>query len=158
MSPDVDSARGLLSAAGRRTTAQRSMILDILRSQPGHLDADEVYRLAKARDRRLSLSTVYRTLALLKELGEVHEVHLAEEHHHYEARPRAEHYHLICLGCGQVVEFGSPLAEQLKREQSDATGFSISSVGVDLTGYCPACRAAGREVLPLQARPQAGPR
>ena len=153
MSPDANSARGLLSAAGRRTTAQRSVILEILRSSPGHLDADEVYRLAKARDRRLSLSTVYRTLALLKELGEVHEVHLAEEHHHYEARPRTEHYHLICLGCGQVVEFSSSLADQLKCEQSAATGFSISSVSVDLAGYCSACSAAGKVGVSPQARP-----
>lgn len=147
MDTNIASARRILSEAGRRTTAQRTLILEVLRHNPGHLDADEVYRLAKERDPRLSLSTVYRTLSLLKKLGEVDELHLAEEHHHYEAKGQkgqAEHYHLICLGCGRVVEFVSALTAQLKAEQEAASGFVIAGVHVDLTGYCAACRSAGK--------------
>ena len=83
---DKDAARRILAAAGRRTTAQRALILEVLRNSSGHLDADQVYRLARERDPHVSLSTVYRTLSLLRELGQVEELHLAEEHHHYEAK------------------------------------------------------------------------
>ena len=133
-------ARRLLAGAGKRTTKQRSLILDVLGKAAGHLDADEVYRLARERDPRLSLSTVYRTLNLLRDLGQIDELHLAEEHHHYEAKGGNEHHHLVCLGCGRVKEFVSPLAAQLRREQETATGFAVTGVQVDLTGYCPACR------------------
>jgi Fur family ferric uptake transcriptional regulator len=139
--PENTKARRLLSGAGRRTTRQRSLILDVLAKSAGHLDADEVYRLARERDPRLSLSTVYRTLNLLRDLGQVDELHLAEEHHHYEARGSDEHHHLVCLGCGKVLEFVSPMAVQLRREQESATGFVVTGVQVDLTGYCPQCQA-----------------
>lgn len=146
----ISTARRILAPAGRRTTNQRAVILEVLRRNVGHLDADEVYRLAKEQDPRLSLSTVYRTLSLLKQLGEVDELHLAEEHHHYEARGigSSEHYHLVCLGCGHVVEFASEYTTQLRDEQALANGFSITGVHMDLAGYCGACRAAGKDRLP----------
>ncbi len=146
MTNTIATARRILSPAGRRTTNQRAVILEVLRHNVGHLDADEVYRLAKQRDPRLSLSTVYRTLSLLKQLGEVDELHLAEEHHHYEARGigASEHYHLVCLSCGHVVEFASELTNRLREEQAAANGFSITGVQIDLAGYCGACRAAGK--------------
>ena len=147
MTNTISTARRILAPAGRRTTNQRAVILEVLRHNVGHLDADEVYRLAKQQDPRLSLSTVYRTLSLLKQLGEVDELHLAEEHHHYEARGigSSEHYHLVCLGCGHVVEFASDLTDKLRDEQATAKGFSITGVHIDLAGYCGACRAAGKD-------------
>lgn len=139
---DKDAARRILAAAGRRTTAQRALILEVLRNSSGHLDADQVYRLARERDPHVSLSTVYRTLSLLRELGQVEELHLAEEHHHYEAKGEGEHYHLICLGCGRVVEFQSPLTSALRAEQEASSRFVITGVHIDLTGYCADCQAA----------------
>jgi len=141
MQVDKDSARRILAAAGRRTTAQRALILEVLRNSSGHLDADQVYRLARERDPHVSLSTVYRTLSLFKKLGQVEELHLAEEHHHYETKDTGEHYHLICLGCGRVVEFQSDLTAALRSEQEASSGFVITGVHMDLTGYCAACQA-----------------
>jgi Fur family ferric uptake transcriptional regulator len=151
MTNSISTARRILAPAGRRTTNQRAAILEVLRHNVGHLDADEVYRLAKQRDARLSLSTVYRTLSLLKQLGEVDELHLAEEHHHYEATGLGtfEHYHLVCLGCGHVVEFASDLTEALKAEQAVSNGFAVTGAHIDLAGFCGACRAAGRDRLPV---------
>jgi len=60
---------------GQRVTSQRRLLLDLIRQSEGHLDADELYRLAKEREPRISLSTVYRTLRLFKELGLVEERH-----------------------------------------------------------------------------------
>lgn len=121
-------------------TSQRELLLGIIQER-GHLDAGEIYRLAKRRNPRLSLSTVYRTLNLLKELGLVEELHLGEEHHHYEAKAEA-HHHLICLGCGKVIE--CRLTEDL-RELGRRHGFTVVSAQVELVGYCSDCRKRRKE-------------
>jgi len=131
-----------LSSAGLRMTNQRALILDIIRR--GHLDADEVYRQAREKQPRLSLSTVYRTLRRLKELDLVDELHFGEAHHHYEVKPPAEHHHLVCLGCGKIVEFESWLSQKMKQEIARKKGFVVTGVEVQMTGYCSKCRQ-GRE-------------
>ena len=132
--------RVLLNEAGLRNTSQRQTILDIIRRGQGHLDADEIYRRARKKQPRLSLSTVYRTLQTLKELGLVEEVHLDETHHHYENKASNEHHHLICLDCGRVVEFECPMSLQMKEEVSKEKGFEVINTEVRMTGYCPECR------------------
>jgi len=123
----------------QRITSQRRLLLDLLNQSEGHLDADELYRLAKEREPRISLSTVYRNLSLVKELGLVEERHFADEHHHYEVKGKREHYHLVCLNCGKVVEFQSPLAERMKEAISKRTGFEILDGDIRLEGYCERC-------------------
>jgi Fe2+ or Zn2+ uptake regulation protein len=137
---DKPGLLALLRAEKRRMTSQRELLLGIIQER-GHLDADEIYRLAKRRNPRLSLSTVYRTLNLLKELGLVEELHLGEEHHHYEAKAEA-HHHLICLGCGKVIE--CRLTEDL-RELGRRHGFTVVSAQVELVGYCSDCRKRRKE-------------
>ena len=129
-----------LSAPGLRVTSQRALILEIIRHGRGHLDADEIYRRAREKQSRISLSTVYRTLQTLKKLGLVEELHFDEEHHHYEVKPYTEHHHLICLGCGQVVEFQCPLSQEMKDSISREKGFEVTDVEVRMRGYCPRCR------------------
>ena len=125
---------------GLRITSQRALILEIIRQGQGHLDADEVYLRARRKQPRLSLSTVYRTLHTLKKLGLVDEVHFDEDHHHYEVRPATEHHHLVCLGCGRVVEFQYPLARLVKKNVPQARDFEIAGSEIRITGYCPVCR------------------
>jgi len=136
----LTTSRKTLSAAGKRVTNQRALIMEIIRRGEGHLDADEIYRRARQRVPRLSLSTVYRTLQMLKKLGLVEELHFDEEHHHYELKPSAEHHHLICLGCGRVIEFHYPLSRYIKRSVPEAKGFDIAETEVRMSGYCSKCR------------------
>lgn len=133
-------SRKTLNVAGKRVTNQRALIMEIIRQGEGHLDADEIYRRARERVPRLSLSTVYRTLQMLKKLDLVEELHFDEEHHHYEVKPSAEHHHLICLGCGRVIEFHYPLSRYLKRNIPEAKGFDIAETEVRMSGYCSKCR------------------
>ena len=133
-------SRKTLNLAGKRVTNQRALIMEIIRQGEGHLDADEIYRRARERVPRLSLSTVYRTLQMLKKLGIVEELHFDEEHHHYELKPSAEHHHLICLGCGRVIEFHYSLSRYIKRNVPEAKGFDITETEVRMSGYCSKCR------------------
>ena len=75
------NARHALHFRGKRITSQRELILRIIQEQGGHLGADEIHRLARRECPRLSLSTVYRTLGLLKELGLVRELRFEEGKH-----------------------------------------------------------------------------
>ena len=129
-----------ISEAGLRMTNQRALIMDIIRREKGHPDADEVYRLAREKQPHISLSTVYRTLQTLNGLGLVEEVHFDETHHHYETKPAGEHCHLLCLGCGKIIEFKYPLALMVKVNVPDARDFDIVGSEVRLTGYCANCR------------------
>jgi len=136
----LESTRQTLNVTGLRITSQRALILEIIQRGQGHLDADEVYRRARERQPRLSLSTVYRTLRTLKKMGLVEEVHFDEAHHHYEIKPSTEHHHLVCLGCGKVVEFECPLSQKMKDDVSREKGFEITDAEVRMRGYCPECR------------------
>ncbi len=129
-----------LRAEGKRITPQRNLLLDVIRHSDGHLDADQIHHLAQQKDPRISLSTVYRNLNLLKEMGLISRLHLDEEHHHYELKDAPEHYHLVCSRCGRVVEFDSSLVERLATEVSSEKGFAIERVRIDLTGLCHQCR------------------
>ena len=134
ISPEV------LNTAGVRVTNQRTLIMEIIRQGRGHLDAAEIYRRAREREARISLSTVYRTLQVLKKLGLVEELHFDDTHHHYEVKPSAEHHHLVCLGCGRVIEFRLPLSRYIKEKVVAAKEFDIAETEVRMTGYCAKCR------------------
>ncbi len=127
-----------MNKTGMRVTHQRALILETLRQ--GHLDADEVYRQAREKQPRLSLSTVYRTLQKLKELGLVDELHFDEAHHHYEIKKPVGHHHLVCLGCGKILEFKCPLSEKMREDVARQKGFEVTGIEVNMTGYCAHCR------------------
>ena len=124
----------------QRRTAQRALLLELIRKAEGHLDADELYRQARERQPGLSLSTVYRSLRLFKELGLVEEHRLDGARRHYEARPATRHHHLVCLGCERVIEFKCPSTERLKTRFAREEGFEVTEAEVRLAGYCPQCR------------------
>lgn len=137
----VRQKRGkVLKAAGLRATNQRSLILEIIRQGKGHQDADEIYRRARQKEPRLSLSTVYRNLLKFKRQGLVEELHFDENHHHYEVKASAEHHHLKCLGCGRVIEFDYPLSDHITANVAQAKGFKVTEAEVNLSGYCARCQ------------------
>ena len=134
------SSKHVLYSSSERVTSQRTLLLDIIRHSDGHLDADELYRMAKEKNRHISLSTVYRNLQLFKKLELVEERHFDEGHHHYEVKPSDEHQHLICTECGKVIEFTCPLCQKLRDEMGREYDFTITGVEVSMTGVCPECR------------------
>lgn len=135
--------RRVLSARGLRATSQRALILDIIRKGDRHLDADEIYRRAREKEPRISLSTVYRSLQRFKELGLIQEFHFDEDHHHYEPQAAAKHQHLLCLRCGRVIEFDHDLAGYISGNVPEARDFEIVDAELRVAGYCSQCRSSG---------------
>jgi Fur family ferric uptake transcriptional regulator len=146
---DMEDVRAVaerrLRSAQKRITPQRRLILDILVETEGHLDAHDIYDQARRQDTRLSLSTVYRTLAVLKETGVVRELYLDRDHHHYELDDKDEHSHLVCLSCGRIVEVDSAPFAEAALTVGESYGFEIASAQVELAGYCARCRISGQE-------------
>lgn len=128
-----------LRKAGKRLTPQRRLIVEILSRADDHLDAQELYERARRHETSLSLATVYRTLSVLKETGLVHELHLDDEHHHYELAGKEEHSHLICLGCSCVIEVDSTPFVEAAMALGQAHGFEVTTTQVELSGYCRDC-------------------
>jgi Fur family transcriptional regulator, ferric uptake regulator len=125
-------------------TRQRDTLLDVIEHAEGHPDADGLYALARRRDPRISLATVYRTLRLLARHDLVDEVHLAEERHHYEPRTgRPEHYHLVCVGCGDVQEVAGGVLDRLREALRRDRGFRLTAVELEVRGRCRRCAPAG---------------
>lgn len=125
---------------GRPVTTQRSLLLEIIRKAGKHLDADELYRLAKEKEPRISLATVYRNLKLFKELGLIVESSLGDTHSHYEIKGKTAHHHLVCLGCGKIIEFDSPLISKAVTDIQKEKEFEITSAQLKVEGYCKECQ------------------
>ena len=124
---------------GQRMTPQRRLLLDIIEASGRHLDADELFMIAKRKDSRISLSTVYRNLNLLKEMGLVAERHFVEDHHHYEMKGLSEHCHLVCKNCGTVFEFETPLTNHLRKLVTKDMQFDVGDVEISIQGICAKC-------------------
>jgi Fe2+ or Zn2+ uptake regulation protein len=136
--------RDAFHEAGRRLTAQRRLILEVLEESTGHLDAEALHDRVKTRDPNISLATVYRTLAVLKEMGRVERHSLGEDHSHYEAVRDGPHYHFACLGCGKVIEFDAPEVARVIRKLGEREGVQVTDARLNLSGYCTGCQKRGR--------------
>src|SRR6266403_4832280 len=125
----LESIRGSLKDKGVRLTRQRQILLELIDKSGQHLDAENLFQMAKEKDPKLNRVTVYRTLKLLKEGGLVDELDLAHfegEKHYYETRLKQEHAHIICLRCGRVEELFGEQLQALRREVQSQFGFEIA--------------------------------
>ena len=132
----------LIQNQGYRLTRQRRLVLDILRENGGHLEAEEIYRLARNSNEKISLATVYRSLAMFKDTGLVQEHSLGQDHGHFESAPKKPHYHFTCLKCGKIIEFDAPQVESLAEKVSKTYQLQILDAHLLFQGYCSTCRPA----------------
>jgi Fur family ferric uptake transcriptional regulator len=127
------------SMQGHPLTVQRRLLLELLGGAEGHIDAKELYRRASARDESISSATVYRSLNLFKQLGLVDERRLGKVRCYYEIKQSPEHQHLVCQGCGKIIEFESPLIRKLVQIVQAEHGFNVTKAELYLEGYCSEC-------------------
>lgn len=144
MSKLVERAQRAFQRSGMRLTSQRRTILEVLDESEAHLDAEALYHRAKARDPKISLATVYRTLAALREIGLVQQRQLtrADQRGYYEIADQ-QHYHFTCLRCGRVIEFDTPLMTQIQQEFASEMGVRVTQARLHLEGYCAVCLDQG---------------
>ncbi len=141
--------RESIRSSGLRMTRQRQLVLDVIAESQEHLDAEAIHALVKARGQRVGIATVYRTLALLKDIGLVQEHRLGEEHGHFEPAQETPHYHFNCLKCRRVIEFESPAVAEVVQSLIEREGIRVVEAHLSLSGYCAECcqeaKAEGKE-------------
>ena len=126
---DVEGAREILtkflkSNRKLRSTTARFAVLDTVLQIQGHFDADSLYYRMVTKGVKISKATVYNTLDLLQECGLVSKYRFAENTSRYEkAFGRPQHHHLICLECGDIIEFVNNNLDRLQDEVCSEKGF-----------------------------------
>jgi Fur family ferric uptake transcriptional regulator len=124
----------LCEERGLRMTGQRRVIARVLSDAHDHPDVEEVYRRANAVDRRISLSTVYRTVRLLEANGILERHDFGRGRGRYEETPREHHDHLIDVESGRVMEFRNEEIEALQDRIARELGFKLVGHRLELYG------------------------
>jgi Fe2+ or Zn2+ uptake regulation protein len=128
----------LLRESGLRITPQRLMILEILQQSSRHLSVDEIIGEIQTRFPSIEVSTVYRTLDVLRSLGLVQKTSLGESHAHFEwiAEP---HAHAICRSCGSIVRLEDDALHHLRTVLATQHQFQIDGTDLEVFGTCARC-------------------
>lgn len=127
-----------------RLTPQRIALLRLLASSQNHPSAEHLYAQLREQFPTTSLATVYKTLSLLHEMGEVLELGFSHNDNRYDGHRPLPHPHLICIRCHKIVDahvgLAENLAENLAEEVAQRSGFRVVSHRLDFYGLCPDCQ------------------
>jgi Fur family ferric uptake transcriptional regulator len=130
-----------LSRAGHRITAPRRAVVAVLGAAESPLSPQQICARAHSLHPKLGLKTVYRTLALLDDLGLVQRVHRSNGCQAYVATSPGHRHHIVCQQCGRTAEFlGSEDVRALIDRVEESTRFRVDGHLLQLFGLCPDCR------------------
>jgi len=136
---EVAAVAAMLRERGYRITPQREAILGEVLRAPGHIVPQDVTRRVQRRLPAVNPSTVYRTLAMLEDVGVVRHAHL-ERGAEYHRTGDVEHVHLTCASCGAEDDLSIREAESLKRLLGRHAGFTPDLTHFAISGLCADCR------------------
>jgi Fur family transcriptional regulator, peroxide stress response regulator len=128
-----------LREQGYRLTSQRLALVRLITASEGHPNAAQLYERLKKQFSTVSPATVYKLLALLKELGEVLEIDLRDDSHYDGNRPEP-HPHLICMSCRQIIDGNMDLDPDLIQQLERRSGYQIVRHQLAFYGLCPQCQ------------------
>src|SRR5437867_1591314 len=107
----------------------------------GHFDADELFASLSGKGMKVSRATVYNTLDLLVDCGLISRYRFGENHSRYEkAFGKPRHDHLICLECGDIIEFMSDKLDKIQREVCEEKKFKQRNSSLQIFGICAKCQ------------------
>ncbi len=131
---------------GLRRTGQRDTIVKAAFSRDEHFTADELFERARKLDAETSRATVYRTLGLLLEAGLLRAIDLGDNQTTYDPNfvDKPSHNHLVCIDCGQVVEFEDTHLELLNDCVTRRLGFKPIRQSIKIEANCEQLRLKGR--------------
>jgi len=131
----------VLRDKGHKATPQRLMILSALRHADGHLTAGDIFDQVRAGYPYVDVSTVYRTLSVLKELRLVSETDMGTGDTTYEwMRKQGRHHHLICRDCSGVASLDDRFLEDLGTQVFTDSGFKPDIDHFAIFGICASCQ------------------
>jgi Fur family peroxide stress response transcriptional regulator len=136
-----------VKAAGLKSTPQRLAIMRVLAESKEHPSVDAIWRHLRRRFPGISPATVYRSIMLIKSLGEAVEIVLAGAGSRYDGRKPYPHPHIVCLGCGKIIDPDLASLRDMTREITAASGFEITTYRLDFFGICPDCRKKNNTII-----------
>ena len=128
-----------LSEQGYRLTPQRMMVLSAIEKSDNHISAEEIYARVIAKYPHVNISTVYRTLELLKRLGLVTETDLGGGRVRYHPAEKGHHHHLVCQKCGKIIDLDESVLSSLKSMLFREYKFSADLRHLAIFGRCANC-------------------
>jgi Fur family ferric uptake transcriptional regulator len=131
-----------LQQIGYRLTPQRMMILEAIADSAGHVSAEEILETVRVEYPYLDISTVYRTLDLLKTLHLASETDLGRGHAQYELLSKGLHHHLICTECGKILDVENSFLDPLRRSIDETYDFYPEIEHLAIFGICGKCKTA----------------
>ena len=130
---------GKLSEQGYRLTPQRMMVLAAIEDSDDHISAEEIYAQVITKYPHVNISTVYRTLELLKRLGLVTETDLGGGRVRYHPADKGHHHHLVCQECGKIIDLDELVLSSLRSTLLREYQFSADLRHMAIFGRCEKC-------------------
>ena len=119
-------------------TRQREVVLQVIREEPEHLTANEVFDKAKRLLPGISFATVYNSLRYLKEAGHIAEISFGNGASRFDSK-LTRHDHAICTKCGKLVDMEIELSAEIINFAAEFSRFKPESLELTLRGLCPDC-------------------
>ncbi|RXK05266.1 Fur family transcriptional regulator [Halarcobacter bivalviorum] len=138
----IDELKKIVKQKGLKYTEQREVVLNVLLHAEEHLTAEEIYNLIKTKnpDSNIGIATVYRALSFLEEVNLITSINFGVDGKKYESNKKEHHDHLICTGCGKIIEFLDDEIEKRQERIAKKNKFKITSHSMQLYGTCPECQ------------------
>jgi len=135
----LDQIIDLLRERGNRLTPQRIAILSAFLENDTHPTAEQIHKKILKSFPTTSLATVYKTITLLKDVGEILELEFGDDRSRFDARKPYPHPHMICTECGAIIDSELDALDGIIKELAQHSGFSIQSHRLDIFGLCASC-------------------
>nr|WP_319541875.1 transcriptional repressor [uncultured Pseudodesulfovibrio sp.] len=129
-----------LKDRGNRLTPQRVAILRAIVENDSHPSAEQIHKDILPDFPTTSLATVYKTITLLKNAGEILELGFGDDGNRYDGLRPTPHPHLICTKCGMIMDTDLDNLDHVVSETAKKSGFSVHSHRFDIFGLCPSCK------------------
>jgi Fur family transcriptional regulator, ferric uptake regulator len=141
-----------LRARGYRVTPQRQLVLEAV-TKLEHASPEEIWADVQQTASGVNISTIYRALELLEQLGLVTHTHLGHGAPRYHLAAEADHVHLVCSSCGRITQVPPDAVEALVSALDESNGFQTDVGHLTVFGRCASCRAGDRGAGPGDVAP-----
>lgn len=132
-----------LTRHGLKRSTQREAILEAFVRAGSHVSVEDLLKIVKRREPAVGRTTIYRSLKLFQEAGLASELLLGGEARFEPLWNRDHHDHLVCVSCGEIIEFQSPQIERLQDDIATGLGFTIEGHRHTIFGRCRKCAPKG---------------
>jgi Fur family peroxide stress response transcriptional regulator len=124
-----------------RLTPQRMAVLKTLIGNNEHLSAEDIYERVHGDYPMIGLATVYKTIGMLKEMGEITELNISNERARYDGSGETPHPHFICTRCNAIIDLKEEPLINLCENFIGKAEYHITNYRLDFFGLCPECQS-----------------